>query len=156
MSMGFQVCLWSRVPQCPQVPPPHYPQVQILRRRHAHRGVKEGERERMWTPVPQECASCSVFFFLLLGSCIRSIVFVKSPRMSLTDAVLRNATIIFHIRREFSTSGTRRSKSSFRSIESKIQDGILNTNNPLPLQLRLPTFLPTIPSVTHTLRRYLQ
>jgi len=108
--MGYQVCVWSRVPQCPQMPPPHYPQVQVRRRGNAHRGVKEGEsviakRERR---SHKDEASVS-FFFLLLGSYSID-CFCKVQRMSLTGAcLLRNATIIFfHIRRGFSSSGARR------------------------------------------------
>lgn len=44
--MGFQMRIRSCVPQRPQVPPPPRPQVQILWRRHAQRGLREGERER--------------------------------------------------------------------------------------------------------------
>ena len=41
--MGFQMRIWSCVPRCPQMPPPHYPQVQILRRRNALCGLKDSE-----------------------------------------------------------------------------------------------------------------
>ena len=47
MSMGFQMRLWSCVPQRPQMPPPRNPQVQILRRRNAFCILlKEGEDGR--------------------------------------------------------------------------------------------------------------
>jgi len=43
--MGFQMRLWSCVPRWPQMPPPQFPQVQILRRRHAHLSLKPGVGE---------------------------------------------------------------------------------------------------------------
>ena len=66
--MGFQMRLWSCVPKRSQMSPPLHPQVQILRRRDACRGLKEGEDggvvqgRRSGTEI-----SFFLFFFLALN-----------------------------------------------------------------------------------------
>ena len=101
MSMGFQMRVWSCVPQCPQVPPPHYPPMQIRWRRHAHHRLKgrhTTNRERFGA----EISFCPRFFF-------PSSFFPRVPSM----LVLVNRSARFgrhmyyvthdHILREFST-----------------------------------------------------
>ena len=73
--------------------------------------------------------------------------------------VLRNVMIIFLIRREFPAPSLDARNLPLGPIQFGMQagrDGILNTNNPLPLQLRRPVFLPTHPSVACTPYFHLQ
>ena len=69
MSMGFQMRLRPCVPVRPQMPPPPYPQVQILRRRDARCGLKESKRRIArcrWFGAEISSFFAVIFFFLSL------------------------------------------------------------------------------------------